>query len=204
MEDLIRRVDPNYQVTTFRAGGYLIEPFNKIKDAFDENDIRIDSSVCPDIFNDYGIFSFDFCFYPNKLKYNFEYTPKDIAQEGCFVEVPITTVKIPAYINIFLTLIRIIKYRNIESERKGSGVGEYFGPNRPFYRKLFSLLKPRINQLTTDSNFKERFSYVFKKVPEYSKMIIHPKLLNSHTIELLDDYVSTNKIRFISIQNLLP
>ena len=47
MEDLIRKVNPDYKVTTFRAGGYLIEPLNKIKDALLKNEIKIDSSVCP-------------------------------------------------------------------------------------------------------------------------------------------------------------
>ena len=78
-----------------------------------------------DLFNNNGIFSFDFRFYPNKQKYNFEFTPKDIVKNGSFIEIPITTVKIPTFINIFFTFIRIIKYPDLESERKGSGTGEY-------------------------------------------------------------------------------
>ena len=202
IEDLIRKVKHDYVVNTFRAGGYLIEPFDKIKAAFLENEIKIDNSVCPNLFNDDGVFSYDFRFYPDKQKYNFELVPKEIVKAGSFTEIPITTVKIPVIINILFTFIRILKYRNLESERKGSGVGE-FRPNTLLYRKLFSFLKPRMNQLTLDNNFRELFSYLVSRVPEYSTIIVHPKLLKSHSLKILDEYVSTNKIRFISIQDYL-
>jgi hypothetical protein len=204
MEDLIRRVNPDYKVTTFRAGGYLIEPFSKLKDALAANEIKVDSSVCPDLVNDNELFSFNFKSYPNKLNYNFEFSPKDIANCGSFTEIPITTVKIPALINIYFTLIRRIKYPDLESERKGSGTGDYFRSSRFIYfMKLFSLLRPSVRQLTTDSCFKERCAYKMKKIPDYSNMILHPKLLNSHTFEILDEYISKNKIRFFSIQDFL-
>jgi hypothetical protein len=202
MEDLIRSVNPEYKVTTFRAGGYLIEPFSKLKDALAANEIKIDSSVCPDLVNDNELFSFNFKSYPNKQNYNFELSPKDIINTGSFTEIPITTVKIPALINIYFSFIRRMKYPDLESERKGSGTGDYFKSNRyTDLMKLISLLRPSVRQLTTDSCFKERCSYKLKKIPDYSNMILHPKLLNCHTLGILDDYVSTNKVCFISIKD---
>jgi GT2 family glycosyltransferase len=204
LEETIKIVKPDYKVTTFRAGGYLIEPFDKIKDAFLKNEVKVDSSVCPQLFYDNRIFSFDFRFYPDKPKYNFELTPKDIVKAGNFIEIPITTVKIQVFTHIFLTFIRIIKYPYFESERKGISVNESFEPNRILdYKKLRSFTHFKNCQLTTDNNYKERFSYIFKKVPDYSTMILHPKLLNSHTLGIIDEYVSTNKVRFISIQDFL-
>lgn len=203
MEDLITKVKPDYRVTTFRAGGYLIEPFEEIKDALLNNVINVDSSVCPHFVNNHGIFSFDFRSYPSKSEYNFEFTPKNISNNGTFIEIPITTVKISVVLNIFFTLLRLIKYSHLESERKGSSVGEYFKQDRIYFKKLFSFTHPRINQLTTDNSFKERFSYKIKKVSEYSTMILHPKLLNSHSFKILDQYVSSNTTRFISIQDYL-
>ena len=204
MEDLIRKVKPEYKVTTFRAGGYLIEPFKEIKDEFQKNEIKIDSSICRNLSNNNGFFSFDFRSYPDRLNYNFEFTPKDVVVSGSFIEIPITTIKIPSLINIYFTFKRIIKYPDLESERKGSGTGDYFKSGRFLsFKKLLSLTYPKIKQLTTDGSFKERFAYSFKKVPDYATMILHPKLLNSHTLKVLDDYVSTNKARFISIQGFL-
>ena len=65
------------------------------------------------------------------------------------------------------------------------------------------LFTPQNTQLTTDSNFRERFNYLFKKSPEYSTMILHSKLLNNHTIEIIKEYISRNKVRFISIRDYL-
>jgi hypothetical protein len=205
MENLVRKVRPNFEVNTFRAGGYLIEPFDDIRDAFSKNQIKIDSSVSPNSINHNGIFSFDFRSYPNTIKYNFEFTPKDLVSTGSFLEIPIATVKIPVLINIFFTFLKKIKYRNLESERKGSGTGGYVKQNgMNIYKKIYPLLtRSRIHQLTTDGNYKERFSYLLKRISDYSTMILHPKLLNNHTLGLLEDYVSTNKIRFISVQDFL-
>lgn len=205
MEHLIRKVKPEYKVNAYRAGGYLIEPFIKIKEALLINEIKIDSSVCPNSINDNEIFSFDFRSYPNKAKYYFESTPKAIENNGSFLEVPITTVKIPAVINLFFKFLRKIKYPDLEDERKGSGTGEYSkrkGIN--IYNKIFSVIHSRVSQLTTDSNFRERLSYLVKRVGENSTMILHPKLLNKHTLGTLENYVSANKIRFISIQEFEP
>jgi hypothetical protein len=204
MEDLIRKVNPDYKVNAFRAGGYLIEPFDKIKDALLMNEIKIDSSVCPGSIRYNENFSFDFRYYPKKTNYNFEITPKDVLTTGQFTEIPITTVRVPAFINIFFTFLRKIKYPNLAEDRKGSGTSEYSKLSRMYIpRKLYSLTQARINQLTTDSSYKERFGYLIRKVSDYSTMIIHPKLLNNHTLNLINDYVSTNKIRFISIQDFL-
>ncbi len=224
IEDLIRKEMPNYKVTTFRAGGYLIEPFEILRDALVENGIKIDSSVCPDLFNDHGIFSFDFRNYPNELKYNFEYSLKNNLKTGGFTEIPITTLRVPTFYNIIFKFIRKIKYSNLENERQGtgvgnirddtdetengteenSGIGEYFKPLKiNYFKRLLSLRHPSIEQLTTDSNFKEKYSYLFRKAPQYATMILHPKLLNKHTLSVLDNYVSANKIRFISIQDFL-
>lgn len=204
MEDLIRKVKPDYKVNAFRAGGYLIEPFEKLKQALQKNEIRIDSSVCTNLFNCNENFSFDFRSYPAKQKYRFEFSPKRIDNGGYFCEIPITTVKIPALINIYFTFLRIIKYPDLESERKGSGTGDYFQPaGYQRLKKLSALTHTRVNQLSTDGSFRERFNYKFNKVPGYSTMILHPKLLNRHRLAIIEDYVSTNKIRFISIQDFV-
>lgn len=70
---------------------------------------------------------------------------------------------------------------------------------------MFSILfVPQRGQFTTDSNFREKFNYMYKKAPEYATMIIHPKLLNSHTLRVLGEYLSTKKIQFISIKDFIP
>jgi hypothetical protein len=205
MENLIRKVDPDYQVNTFRAGGYLVEPFDKIMNALIKNKIIIDSSICPGVYNSNEVSPYDFRYYPTKTKYNFNLTPKMILDEGDFIEIPITSIKISTIRNIYYKLLRRIKYPSLENERKGIGVGDISSQRQKTkIRRLGSLLfSPQRSQFTTDSNYYEKFNYLYKKAPEYATMIIHPKLLNIHTFGILNDYVSSNKIRFISIQDFL-
>ena len=203
MENLIRSVNPDYKITAFRAGGYLIEPFNEISDSLIANGIKIDSSICSGLYNKNGIYSYDFRYYPLNQKYNFVTTPKIMVDQGNFIEIPITTIKLSLFRNIYYKFLRKIKYTSLENERKGLGVG-YIHNNKQktkIKRRFSILFVPQRGQFTTDSNFREKFNYMYKKAPEYSTMIIHPKLLNYHTLRILDDYLSTKKIHFISIKD---
>jgi hypothetical protein len=205
MEDTIKKEKPDYKVISFRAGGYSLEPFDKIKDALLDNEIRIDSSVCPGLLSNNKILSYDFRFYPTWIKYNFSLTPKKIDDKGKFMEIPITTIKLSLLRNIYNKLLKKIKYPTLENQRKGSGVGNMQSKEQKTIIKklIYKLFFTRRVQLTTDSNFSEKFNYLFKKAPDYSTMIVHPKLLNDHTLMILDDYLTSQKIQFIAIKNFV-
>jgi hypothetical protein len=202
IENIIRRVNPDYETTTFRAGGYLIEPFNEINEAFIANNIKIDSSVCSGLYNKNGQSTYDFRDYPLKQKYNFNITPKNIVESGHYVELPITTIKLSLIRNIYYKLLRKIKYSSLDNERKGTGINSNSINNNTITKKIISIFfSPQRSQFTTDLSFREKFNYIFNKVPDQSIMIMHPKLLNSHTLKIIDDYLSTNKLHFVSIKD---
>jgi hypothetical protein len=172
-------------------------------DALLKNEIFIDSSICPGLYNKHRISAFDFRSYPQKIKYSFDSTPKIIAEEGAFTEIPITTVKLSIIKNVYHKLLSRTKYSSFKNEKRGGGVADIYNDKLKI-KKLFSaLFLPQRGQFTTDSNFSEKFNSMLKKVPKYATMILHPKLINGHTLEILEGYVSTNKIRFISIQDFL-
>lgn len=203
LENLIRQVNTNYKVTTFRAGGYLIEPFEKISDALIANEINIDSSVCPGRYKEDGFNAYDFHDYPKNLKYNFAKNPKVISDKGNFIEIPIATIEIPLFRNIYYKLLRKYKYSSLRNSQKGLGaVDKQFNKQKSKFKKFLSLLiAPHREQFTTDFNFREKFNYLYRKVPGYSTLILHPKLLNNHTLNILEHYLTTNKIHFISIKD---
>ncbi len=205
MENLIKKVDPDYKITTFRAGGYLLEPFAKIRDALLKNEITIDSSVCPGLYENNKISPFNFRFYPNKSIYNFDLTPKMVVDEGDFIEIPIATIKLSKSKTIYFKLLRLIKYPSLEDERTGLGVSDFNATiqKTKIYNFISILFSQQFSQFTTDSNFHERFDYLYQKLPEYSTMILHPKLLNSHTLGILDEYLTKNKMQFITIREFL-
>jgi hypothetical protein len=205
IESLIRKVNPDYKVTTFRAGGYLIEPFNKLKDALLSNGIYIDSSISPGIYNNDGLYSYDYRDYPLVQRYNFSITPKSIVEDGNFIEIPITSIKYPLYRNIYFMLLARIKYSNLNAARPGTPAGKNINNSSiNKIRKLLSIFyAPQMVQLTLDAKFREKFNYLINKAPEYSTMIMHPKLLNSHMLGVLNHYVKTQKAQFISIKDFI-
>ncbi|HEY3249790.1 MAG TPA: hypothetical protein VGK25_01600, partial [Ignavibacteria bacterium] len=84
MEKEIRKYSPGYNVSSYRAGGYLIEPFEKLKKAFEHNNIYVDSSVLPGMFNDNLINKYDFRNYPDNNYYRFNKSPSEIFIQGNF------------------------------------------------------------------------------------------------------------------------
>lgn len=91
LNNLARQVDSQYKVCAFRAGGWAIQPFERLKAAFMATGIKIDSSCS------YGISClqensfFDFRSMPNKSWFNFN---NDVCHEvinGHFIEVPISS-----------------------------------------------------------------------------------------------------------------
>jgi hypothetical protein len=205
IENQVKKYLPGYNVTTFRAGGYLIEPFAKLKDAFRYNNIYVDSSVLPDMYNDNPVNRYDFRNYPGNNHFKFNNSPSELSVGGMFTEIPITTLKIPVHKNILFTLMRRLKYPDLESGRVGTGSDESAGKKENSnLKKIFTILtKPKQTSFTTDGNFAEKFDYMCRKVKNNSTMILHPKLLNKHTLNLLREKLTNNEIKFISINNYL-
>jgi hypothetical protein len=204
LENLIKTVNPEYRVTTFRAGGYLIQPFSKLREALLKQNILIDTSICPGLINENEVFSYNFLKYPKLNSYKFSDDPKNICEKGNFIEVPIKTVVIPIHLNLFYTFLRHTKYKKLRSVLKGSGAGNTTLIKKKLYKKLLDLLfKKKVYQFTTDNNFKEIFYYMLNRVNEDSTLILHPKWLNDHTLSLLETITQTNEVKFDSIKNYL-
>ena len=205
MEKEIRKYAPEYRVTAFRAGGYLIEPFAKLRRAFELNNIYTDSSVLPGMTSNNPVNGYDFSDFPAQSYYHFTDSPSEFSGRGKFIELPVTTLSIPILKNIIFTFIRRLKYPDLESGRMGTSSSESATTsNKSIIKKIISMLtKPRLTAFTTDGNFSERFNYMYRKAKENSTMILHPKLLNQHTLNILREKLANNDIRFITINNYL-
>lgn len=92
LNNLAREVVPEYCICAFRAGGWAIQPFSKIKKGFMAAGIRIDSSVAVGMYDRNQYSYYDFTNAPHREKWCFE---DDIcrSQSGSFMEIPITTVR---------------------------------------------------------------------------------------------------------------
>lgn len=88
---LAREVEPDYEIVAFRAGGWAVQPFDKLKKGFLAAGIKIDSSTSYGIYKYMKDSYYDFREMPNKTCYQFENNVCKEMEQGAFREVPITS-----------------------------------------------------------------------------------------------------------------
>ncbi|MCK4956929.1 MAG: hypothetical protein KAS49_04790, partial [Candidatus Cloacimonetes bacterium] len=204
IESIIHKIDENYKVYAFRAGGYLIEPFNEIREALLMNEIYVDSSVCPSMKNQNYEFSYNFEKTPRKIKYRFNDNINIINKNGRFIEIPILAVKISLFRRIYNAIKIRVKYEGLESGRIGTGSGASTRKKDRLLLKVVKFLfKGHYQMLTTDNSFEEKYSYLLNRSKEYSTQILHPKLLNAHTLGVLNNKLENKEVRFVTIKDYL-
>ncbi len=95
LTSIARDVDPNYNICAFRAGGWAVQPFDVLKNAFEKSGIYIDSSVMHGAYEKREGSFYDFRESPVTKKgyYHFEDDVCGIVNNGKFIEVPISCVK---------------------------------------------------------------------------------------------------------------
>lgn len=198
MEHIIRQEDPNYQVSVFRAGGYLKDPFPRLKAALLENGIRIDSSVSLGLYSNNGNLSYDYRQYNS----NKEFAQKIVFHEEGIEEIPIASIKIPIIRHIYYKSLRKFKYRDLYKHKRGIGIRNKCG-NEKILRKISKVFFNRVEQFTFDNNFPEKISYLIDSVPEYSTLIVHSKFLNESIFNSIDNKLLRKEIKFISIKDFI-
>lgn len=88
---LAREVEPSYRICAFRAGGWAVQPFDKLKKGFNEAGIKIDSSVAYGACGKNQYSWFDFRKAPSDEMYHFNDDVCRKENDGEFLEVPISS-----------------------------------------------------------------------------------------------------------------
>lgn len=91
LTNLAREVLPDYRICAFRAGGWAVQPFDKLKQGFIESGIMIDSSTSYGMFDVREKSSYDFRNMPEKAYYHFDDDVCKEVENGRFLEVPISS-----------------------------------------------------------------------------------------------------------------
>ncbi len=104
LTNIARKVDPEYKIVAFRAGGWAIQPFKKLKDGFIRAGILIDSSVSCGIYAQHKDSYYDFRDAPQKTQYRFTDDVCKEEEDGLFVEVPISSQR-RIFVNRVLTFL---------------------------------------------------------------------------------------------------
>ncbi len=177
-------------IFAFRAGGWCLQPFEKLKKAFIENQITLDSSVFKNGSFSSEHYSYDFTNAPDKDIYHFDDEPTKEASSGFFTELPISGIK-----NSPLFFWRLF-FLGRQNPKLHKPIGDGRAMPAPGYRKNL-LTKYTNNPSSIDGYNAHLLGRVLKKLlkkkREHMVVIGHPKALSPYSIKKLEEFIEKNK-----------
>jgi len=191
------------KVHSFRAGGWCVQPFSRLKNVFLELGIVLDSSVFPGGKFESSHYAFDFtAVQPFSSAYSFE---EDVCQEqssGSFTEYPIASWK---YNPLFYW--QLYGWGKVKPQRhKMIGDGSFLAQPG---RKQAVLTQFTWNHVSSDGFYagmlKRQAKTYHSKGVEHFVVIGHPKGLTIYALEQLEQFIREhkNKYAFTSFSNLV-
>jgi hypothetical protein len=180
LNQIAQEVDYTYKVTAFRAGGYCIQPFERLKKSFSDNNILYDSSVALGYKNTNPETSYDFKYSVHLDHYSFSIDPTKAEKDGMFKEFPIFTFNDIPLIN------KLFRYFNPLERLYGDGSGMQKQERVSFYKMILHKMFRRSMLSLDDTN-----PIIFKMKIRFSKfslitIISHPKAFSNYTVQNLD------------------
>lgn len=86
LEKIAREVDPSYKIVAYRAGGWAVLPFSKMKEGFFKAGIKVDSSVMQGAIIESNGIKLDFTNSPIMAVYRFNEDVLKEEENGSFIE----------------------------------------------------------------------------------------------------------------------
>lgn len=197
LEDLAQEVCPNYTIKAFRAGGFCIQPFNVIGDAFSRLNISIDSSVAPGYQAESEGHSFDFrCLKEKKSFYKFTNDPLVQQFDGKFYEIPITTFEKSIRCKLY------IKLKNILFRESFIPLGDGIGMN--IRKNKFDKLRKGSVLLSLEGGMypNELIRQIKNLQNEVVNIISHPKSMSEMSFKCLERLIDEGN-EFILMEDLV-
>lgn len=178
------------EIRSFRAGGWCIQPFEKIKSSFKKQGIKIDSSVFIGGKNIEAPYFYDYTKAPNKDIWRFE---NDICKEeenGSFIELPISSYK---YSPLFFWRLFILG-NLFPKSHKPIGNGKPM-PSNMTRKKL--LTQSHFLSANVDGYFISKLQTILKRNKknkyEHTVIIGHPKAATEFSIQQTERLIKRNK-----------
>jgi hypothetical protein len=196
LEKICRQVQKDYKIKSFRAGGWCIQPFDLLKEAFYKTNLKIDSSVSYGAVSNSKYLKFDYSNAPDKESYLFE---NDITVEndsGSFMELPISYYNhnfIHRLLNTIDKKIFSKKYLKI-----GDGCHSGYGADNPKLKSNFFKSEKR---MLSNDGVNPEIIYNEIRLSKKSKLVVigHPKDLTLRSIDVLEKICRNKDFNVISI-----
>lgn len=185
LTDVCKQKNKNYKITSYRAGGLCIQPFDMLEPLFKKFDIKIDSSVASELKSESKAHFYDFTKAPKQAIYKFSSDPTVLDKNGQFIEIPIFSYR--------KTLINKISGKLFSTSYKKNeifGDGKAVVPQNNVRSSIFSRFKSDFYMYSLDGEYDKDLLLrkIKKEKNEIITLIAHPKLLSINslkTIELL-------------------
>jgi hypothetical protein len=182
LSSICQEIDPEYRITSFRAGGLCIQPFDALLPLFKKFNITVDSSVAYGFKSDSKTHFYNFMSAPKKELYKFESDPLIINEKGAFFELPIFYYKK----NIIDKLKEKLQKAPLISDSK-FGDGKAVPPSLNKRPNFLYKFKSDKYMYSLDGSFNEEL--LIKKILqnrfEFTTIIAHPKLLSEKSLVLI-------------------
>lgn len=180
------------KIFAYRAGGWCLQPFDKIKKALAENGITLDSSVFKNGYFNSEQYSYDFRKAPHQDVYNFNDDPIQVNPDGQFTEVQISGIRNSP---IFFWKLFLLGRLNPQLHKP---VGDGRAMPAPGYRKklLTSFTDNCVSIDGYNANLLQSSLHALMNKKKVNNMVVigHPKALSPYSIERLDKFISENKV----------
>lgn len=195
-----KSVDSNYQLIAFRAGGWCLEPFEKIRNLLIECGIKVDSSVLPGFKNNHLIANYDYSNIFTSKPYYFDYSIYENKSKGSFLEIPISVTSVN-FIQRFKRKIEI---------RSNPKMSECIGDGKSIFETIKirknEILKNYLEKLRTHNDVVSLDGYIndnsFTNLNNENKLITavgHPKSQTKQSLLITDKISRDQRFKCITI-----
>ncbi|WP_343636748.1 hypothetical protein [Fluviicola sp.] len=180
--------------TTYRAGGWCIQPFSQVEKVFRELEIEKDSTVFPGGKFESAHYQFDFtAVSPFRNPYRFRSDVTKAETDGYFLEIPIASWE---FSPLFYWRLYALGRLN-PADHKMIGDGSFLAQPG---RKKSVLLNKTWNHVSSDGYYasqlmKQAKRYANRQVKTFV-VIGHPKGMTNYSLKQLEAFVARTKTRY--------
>jgi peptidoglycan/xylan/chitin deacetylase (PgdA/CDA1 family) len=179
------------KMSTYRAGGWCIQPFSQIEKVFQELEIKMDSTVFPGGKFESEYYHFDFTqVAPFSNPYRFQSDVVKADSDGYFLEIPIASWE---FSPLFYWRLYILGRLN-PKDHKMIGDGSFLAQPG---RKKSVLLHKTWNHVSSDGYYasllEEQAEFYKRKQVKTFVVIGHPKGMTNFSLKRLNSFVENTK-----------
>jgi len=177
------------RIFAFRAGGWCIQPFDKISKALQKHNIWLDSTLYKNGLNLSSTHFIDFRNMPEKIKWKFSSDPLVEDEKGFFTEVAIGSMKMSP---LFYWKFAFTK-KFATTKHQMFGDGAPVGASKKDILKM--LIKPSYSAISCDgyksSLLVKAYNQYLKEEKDNFVVIGHPKATSEFSLGMLNEFIKS-------------